>query len=206
MPMGIEVVGWWLMAVGAVICALGMLFTRNPVHAALWLVGNFIALAVIYLILSAPLLFALQLIVYAGAIMVLFLFVIMFFMSPKARRWMRPPLKSQPIIGGIILGVFFLLMLWGFSQGGVFLGLGDISENGVVTEQFLPQVDANMGSPVNVGMWLFNYQVLPFELVGVLLLIALLGAVMVARDKRSEGMEDLEDDAHGQLGPVEAEE
>ncbi len=206
MPMGIEVVGWWSMAVVAVACAVGMLFTRNPVHAALWLVGNLIALAVIYLILSAPLLFALQLIVYAGAIMVLFLFVVMFFMSPKAQRWLRPPLKSQPAIGGIILIVFFLLLLWGLSNGGVFLTLGDVREDGVMTEQFVPEVSQEMGTPATVGMWLFNYHVLPFELIGVLLLIALLGAVMVARDKQAEGMVEVRGETPGQRGAAEAEE
>ena len=69
-----------------------MIASRNPVHSALYLVCTLVALGVIYLILSAPVLFAVQLIVYAGAIMILFLFVIMFFMAPSALRWLRPPL------------------------------------------------------------------------------------------------------------------
>src|SRR5947208_7106043 len=95
-------VTWWVLAAAALACAVGMVAVKNPVHAALLLVGNFVAVAVIYLLLSAPLLFAIQLIVYAGAIMVLFLFVIMFFMAPSARQWLRPPLKSQLVFGGIL--------------------------------------------------------------------------------------------------------
>jgi NADH-quinone oxidoreductase subunit J len=192
------------MAVAAVVCALGMLFTRNPVHAALWLVGNFVALAVIYLILSAPLLFALQLVVYAGAIMVLFLFVIMFFMSPAARRWVRPSLRGQRTLGGLFLGLFFLLLMWGMNNAGAFLSVGSTETDGMA-EQFIPAVDHAMGQPGALGMWMFNYQVLPFELIGVLLVIALLGAVMVARDRRAEGMEDSPGAASGQGQPSQAE-
>src|SRR5437773_91010 len=63
-------VTWWVLAAAALACAVGMVAVKNPVHSALLLVGNFVAVAVIYLLLSAPLLFAIQLIVYAGAMMV----------------------------------------------------------------------------------------------------------------------------------------
>lgn len=180
------------MAVVAVICAIGMLTSRNPVHSALWLVGNFIAMAVIYLMMSAPVLFAVQLIVYAGAIMVLFLFVVMFFMSPKALRFLRPPLRGQLVLGGIL--VVALLVL-------VFIGLGIGSDSYVVEQPGTVGMreaaeagsTAGMGDPRPLGDWLFSYHMLPFELTSILLLIAMVGALMVARDIRSEGREILPD-------------
>src|SRR5438132_14220970 len=105
-----DMLGFWVLAGAAVACAIGMVCTRNPIHAALWLVGNFVSLGVIYLSLSAPVLFAVQLIVYAGAIMVLFLFVIMFFMSPQARQWLHPPLRSQNIWAGLV-GIALICLL-----------------------------------------------------------------------------------------------
>jgi NADH-quinone oxidoreductase subunit J len=178
------------MAVLAVICAVGMVSARNPVHSALWLVGNFIALAVIFLILSAPLLFAIQLIVYAGAIMVLFLFVIMFFMSPQALRWLRPTLKGQLVFGGMLVIAFLLLMLWGLGAVDVGALIGGVpSEAGLAQEAAVAASAAapTMGYPAALGNWLFRYHALPFELTSVLLLIAMIGALMVARDIRSEG-------------------
>ena len=75
--MPLDNVVFWVFAPISVASAVGMLLMRNAVHAALFLVVNFFCLAVFYLILDAPFLFAVQIIVYAGAIMVLFLFVIM---------------------------------------------------------------------------------------------------------------------------------
>jgi NADH-quinone oxidoreductase subunit J len=193
------------MAIAAVACAAGMILARNPVHAALWLVGNFVALAVIYLILSAPMLFAMQLIVYAGAIMVLFLFVIMFFTEAKARRWLRQPPRTQTMLAVVLIAAFFLVLFWGLTQAGVFLSLKDVSDGGIVTEPFVPAENNAMGQPKELGMWLFNYQVLPFELIGVLLTIALLGSVMAARDRRAEGRAALPGAAADQGRPGHAE-
>jgi NADH-quinone oxidoreductase subunit J len=172
----------------AVICAVGMLTARNPVHSALWLVGNFIAVAVIYLMLSAPVLFAIQLIVYAGAIMVLFLFVVMFFMSPKALRFLRPNLRGQLVLGGILAIALLLLIFTGLGRGGASFPL---EEPGTVGLRELATADefAGMGDPRPLGWWLFSYHMLPFELTSVLLRIAMVGALRVARDIRSEGRE-----------------
>ena len=70
-------VAFWIVAPITVICALGMLLSRRSVHSAIWLVGMMIGLAIIYASLAAPFLFAAQIIVYTGAIMMLFLFVVM---------------------------------------------------------------------------------------------------------------------------------
>jgi NADH-quinone oxidoreductase subunit J len=186
--MAIENIAFWIMAAAAVACAAGMVSTKNPIHAALWLVGNFVSLAVIYLILSAPVLFAVQLIVYAGAIMVLFLFVIMFFMSPQARQWLQPPLRSQLLFGGLASIALLGLLVFGFMRSGEQLGYADPYKAAEVTNapaDYDPTAD--MGDPWSLSTWMFSYQVLPFELTSLLLLAALLGAVMVARDPREEG-------------------
>jgi len=184
------------MAVLAVACAVGMLSAKNPVHSALWLVGNFVAIAVIYLLLSAPMLFAIQLIVYAGAIMVLFIFVIMFFMSPKARQWLRPALKGQLVFGGVLVVAFLLLLVWGIGVTGVGMSSSAPASDGLRVSRDVGDDDVvGMGNPRPLGNWLFSWQVLPFELTSILLLIAMIGALMVARDLRSEGRDDVPETA-----------
>jgi NADH-quinone oxidoreductase subunit J len=213
--MTLENISWWMMAILAVVCALGMVTAKNPVHSALWLVANFVSLAVIYLLLSAPVLFAVQMIVYAGAIMVLFLFVIMFFMAPSMRQWLRPPLKSQIVFGGVLVIAFMLVFM--LSLGGIQAISSGANEpataaapasapdaqaqsleaQAVATPPWA--VNANgvpqYGQPKALGMWMFQNYTLPFELTSILLLAALLGAVMLARDVHSEGREHVEETA-----------
>lgn len=220
--MTLENIGWWMMAILAVVCALGMVTAKNPIHSALWLVANFVSLAVIYLLLSAPVLFAIQMIVYAGAIMVLFLFVIMFFMAPSMRQWLRPPLKSQIIFGGILVIAFMLVFM--LSLGGIqaissgadepaAAETAASAESGAAQSQGTQELQPpwsigaagvpQYGQPKALGMWMFQYHTLPFELTSILLLAALLGAVMLARDIRSEGREHVEERApviHAEAG------
>ncbi len=192
---------WWVMAALAVAAAAGMITSKNPVHSALWLVVNFIGLALIYLVLSAPMLFAVQLIVYAGAIMVLFLFVVWFFMSPRARQFMRPPLRTQLVFGGILSVLLLGLLAYGAFTGGANMSFGELLPGapGQSVTQALdltrPEDSANvpldqlpMGHPRQVGTFMFSYHVLPFTLTSLVLLAALLGALMVARDELEEGI------------------
>lgn len=189
--MGSEFIVWWLLAILAVAFAVAMVAVRNPVHSALCLVVNFVVLAIIYLLLSAPLLAALQLVVYAGAIMVLFLFVVMFFKSSSDRNWIRPQLKAQLIIGGLAVLIFLVLLL-----GIGLLGANNESTAGmsvVANNQDADNVtDLSEANPQNLGAWMFGYHVLPFQLIGVLLLIAMIAALMVARDPRAEGRSTFE--------------
>jgi NADH-quinone oxidoreductase subunit J len=186
--MGIPEFAFFVMAGAAVACAFGMVSTKNPIHAALWLVGNFVSLAVIFLILSAPMLFAIQLIVYAGAIMVLFLFVIMFFMAPQARQWLNPPLRGQLFFGGLATLALFALLAYGLaSSGALNFGMSEAEEIQAGATGLNPVDYTELGQPKQLSLWMFTYQVLPFELTSLLLLAALLGAMMVARDVREEG-------------------
>lgn len=196
-----ESIVWWISAALAVAAAAGMVTSKNPVHSALWLVLNFIALALIYLVLSAPVLFAVQMIVYAGAIMVLFLFVVMFFMSPRARQYLRPPLKSQLVFGGILAILLLSLLAYAAFNSGGQLSLGELvgkvpgnsADNSEIrnllwSDGTTPLEELPQGHPRQVGTWMFSYHLLPFTLTSLVLLAALLGALMVARDELEEGI------------------
>jgi NADH-quinone oxidoreductase subunit J len=188
-----DLIAWWVLAMAAVGCACKMVLSKNPVHSALWLVANLVCLAVLFLILSAPMLFAVQLIVYAGAIMVLFLFVIMFFMSPRARLYLRPPLQSQAVVGGLLAVVVLVMFCVVFLRGGIepviFPPPVSVDDAYVAADM---EEAAKMGSPRDMGVSLFTNHSLAFELTSVLLLAALLAAMMVARDERSEGRGQVE--------------
>jgi|SRR5919199_2170956 NADH-quinone oxidoreductase subunit J len=154
----------------SILCAIAMILSPNAVHSALWLVLNFSAVAVLYLMLQAPFLAMIQITVYAGAIMVLFLFVIMLLGAEKGQeerdaiRWQRPV--------AIVLG----LLLLG-EAGFVFFSTGTTATPRAATTDF--------GSPLAIAQALFTTYLLPFEITSVLLLVALLGAVVLTLKSRT---------------------
>ena len=160
-----------LIAVGS---AVGMLLSRNAVHSALFLVVNFAVVSLFFLILSAPFIALVQVTVYAGAIMVLFLFVIMLLGAELLRQestalpWQRP---LALVLGGVFLG--FLLVY-------VFAGWG-----GNALPPPLPDA-RNFGGPQAVGLALFKNYLLPFELTSLLLLVGMIGAVVLTRDEKKK--------------------
>ena len=159
-------IGFIILAVAMLLGGIGVITFRQPVHAALSLVATLLALAVTYVTLQAHFLAAIQVIVYAGAIMVLFLFVIMLLNvegqePPPHLRWMRP-----------------------VAYGGALLVAVGIAITAFVDRSPLPsagQVAAIQGgSAEQVGTLLFSHYVLAFQLVGVLLLTGIVGAVSLA--------------------------
>ncbi len=152
--------------------AVGMLLTRNAIYAALLLVLNFSTVALLYLILGAPFISLVQITVYAGSIMVLFLFVIM--LLGAERMDVSEHLEGQRPIA-IVLGLIFLVEIALF-----FLTRPDL--NAIVA---LP--GPGSGSPAAVGELLFTRYALPFEITGFLLLVATLGAVLLTRSEGSKG-------------------
>ena len=161
---------FFFLAVVAVAAALGMLLSRNPVSSALWLVLNLFCIAALYLTLSAPFIAVIQVLVYAGAIMVLFLFVIMLLNlsalpRPEEINWKR--------VAAFVLGVVILAQLVFV----VALGLDALPEP-VATEQALQS-----GTATEIALDLFTRYALAFEVIGVLLLVATIGAVMLAQRK-----------------------
>jgi len=157
-----------LLAALAIASALGMLLSRNAVYAALCLILNFASVAVFYLLLSAPFIALAQVTVYAGAIMVLFLFVIMLLGAERtgrtpAVRWLRPL--------ALALGAVLLVE----TVYTVFTQIGAFPTGGTPAVAF--------GSPHEVGEVLFNSYVLPFEVTSVLLLVAMIGAIVLTKTK-----------------------
>jgi len=162
-----------VLAVVAVASALSMLFSRNAVYSALFLVINFATIAVFFLLLGSPFLAMAQVTVYAGAIMVLFLFVIMLLGAEQLRQE-RTFAWQQPV--AIILGLILLI-----ETGYVIYSLG-------FEQEILPSFSefaSNYASPADIGTLLFNEYLLPFEITSVLLLVAMIGAIVLTKDQKS---------------------
>jgi NADH-quinone oxidoreductase subunit J len=154
---------FFLFAAIAVIFALVVVLHRNPVVGALSLVASFFALAVMYVLLEAPFLAALQVIVYAGAIMVLFLFVIMLLNLSHAA---EPPTRPiQQFLGYFTSAAFGLGLVYYLGKYAVFAS----GAAGVF------QADAR-----TIGIRMFEAYVFPFEMVSILLLAAIVGALYLS--------------------------
>jgi len=169
--MDINLITFLTLAVVAVGSALAMLFTRNAVYCALLLILNFMTVALFYLTLSAPFIAISQVTVYAGAIMVLFLFVIMLLGAEQtgriaARWWFQP--------GAQVLALIFLveLAVIVFAQRSQLTGVAEVPDS--------------FGAPFEIGKILFNQYLLPFEATSILLLAALIGAIVLTRSEKKK--------------------
>lgn len=169
--MGSPVV-FYLLAFVAVAAALGMLRSANAIHSALFLVLTMAAIAVFFLILSAPFIAMVQITVYAGAIMVLFLFVIMLLGAERLHDPRREGGNWQPWAAGVLA-----LALLGSFLFGVLPTLRQVAD------QSLPPLEAG---PEAIGLSLFGSYVFPFEVTSILLLVAMIG-VVVWQSRKKEG-------------------
>lgn len=166
-----ELILFLALAVVAVGSAIAMILNRNAVYSALFLVLNFVTIALFYLILSGPFIALAQVTVYAGAIMVLFLFVIMLLGAEKLPvgddiTWQRP--------AAIVLGVALL------AEAAYVLFLRPTPALG--GEQ--PAVAAGFGDPKVLADVLFNEYALPVQIIGVLLLVAMVGVIVMVKNAR----------------------
>ncbi len=147
--------------------ALGVVFLRNPVSCAMSLVMTFVALAAIFVTLDAYFIAVVQVLVYAGAVMVLFLFIIMLLdLREEKRRKVRP---SAWVGGGLVIGGFVAAIAQ------VVSGLPTLDRAKPVL------ADPNFNDVAGVGLTLFRNFNLPFQIVGVLLLVATVGVVLLSR-------------------------
>jgi NADH-quinone oxidoreductase subunit J len=165
---------FWVFAPISVGSALAMLFQRNAVHAALFLIINFFTIAVFFLVLGAPFLFAVQIIVYAGAIMVLFLFVIML-LGVDGNESLIDRLRGQRPVA-ILLGTGLVLELFFAIRAGI---------------GFSAKVPADFDAAVNKGgnaaalsRVLFRQYFFPFEATSVLLIVAAIAVIVLASRQR----------------------
>jgi NADH-quinone oxidoreductase subunit J len=149
----------------AVFSALLVVFSRNPVYSVLYLVITFFCVGGHYLLLSADFLFAVHIIVYAGAIMVLFLYVIMLLNLNKESEPTRGNLFK---FGAVISAGLLMIVIIGALKGAEGAQLKFDNHN-------------NIGLVKNLGHMLFNEFLLPFEMVSILLLAAMVGAVMLGK-------------------------
>ena len=152
----------------AVIFAGGLIFSRNAVHGAMCLVASFCAIATLFLLLSAEFIFVVQIAVYAGAIMVLFLFVMMLLNVQGQEGALAGRAPGQLLValalGAALLGQAVCLVARG----------GEIISRPA-------RIPAGFGSPEDIGTALFTRNLLPFEITSLVLLAAMAGAVVLAR-------------------------
>ncbi len=161
---------FWILAPIMVIAALGILFVRKAVHAALLLAVVMISLAVLYAVLDAPFLFAVQIIVYTGAILMLFLFVLML-VGVDASDSVVETIKGQRVMAGVVGLIFGAVLVAAFAQLslGTAVGLDDANEGG------------NIEQLANI---LFSRYVFAFEATSALLITAAVGAMVLAHRER----------------------
>jgi NADH-quinone oxidoreductase subunit J len=168
-----EYVIFGITALVSIACAVAMLLSSNAVHSALFLVLNFTSVAVLYILLQAPFLAMIQITVYAGAIMVLFLFVIMLLGAERAEAEQNRLAWQQPL--ALILGAALLveaaIVIW----------------NGrAITMAAPPATNAEVGAPRAIAEALFTDYLLPFEMTSFLLLVALIGSVVLTLKSRAK--------------------
>ena len=164
---------FYIFAALSVFGALGVLLLKNPIHCALSLVGTFFCLGSIYVMLNAEFVAVIQVLIYAGAIMVLFLFVLMLLSSKDTDMPSRKLTIGNILACLLSLGIFFQIS---FLFTGNKLILGPKGEYPI-------EVVEEIGSIALIGRLLFTDYILPFEIIAILLLVAVIGAVVIAKRK-----------------------
>lgn len=168
--MGFESLLFWVAGALAVIFAFTVVLAKNPVHSAIALVANFVMLAVEFMLLHAEFIAIVEVLVYAGAVMVLFLFVVTLLMAStkQPEEEGRGRLRMQRLFAGVLAAALVLV------AGDVVLNLAHLPGARVATSAF--------GSISAFGSALFTRYLLPFELTALVLLVAVIGVVVLGRD------------------------
>ena len=174
----ISIVFQWVVffatAAVAILASILMVTRKNPIHSALFLILTFLCTAVLFFLLQSPFIAIIQVFVYAGAIMMLIVFVIML-LQPEEET--RSPLKISFSKGvGILIVLLIMLGLFFAVSGGV-RGLGGV---------YTPEAVSQIGSVRVVGKLLFTEYLLPFEILSILLMAAIVGAIVLAKRRPFE--------------------
>ena len=162
-----ESVFFWIFGGMAAVLGILVIVLKNPVHCAVALVGNMFSLAALFVLLDAHFLAALQVLVYAGAIMVLILFVIML-LNLKPDELGKAKQTATKVIGAVLVGLVGILVI------SLLKGKGAAD---------MPAVSADYGTLETVGRLIFSKYLLSFEVASIVLLAAILGAVGIAKKK-----------------------
>lgn len=163
-----EQVIFYILAFVAIVSSLFMITRNNPVHSALWMLLTFFAVAGIFVQLNAEFVAAIQVLVYAGAILVLYLFVVML-LNPKSYGFIKIPFRYAIGVIAAVVVVFQVLMTLKSSEV--------IGKLGWVT----PQLAQELGNVKMFGKELFTTYLVPFEIASILLLVAMIGAIALAK-------------------------
>jgi NADH-quinone oxidoreductase subunit J len=159
---------FYILASVALLSAVMVIWSRNVVHSAIYLVLTFLCVAGVYVLLRAEFVAAVQVFVYAGGIVVLFLFVIMLV---NLRDALGPRVRVHATVSAVVGGAATVLLLYVALSGGLRAGYAvrDLSAQG--------------GNLQQVGWALYSDYLLPFEIASILLLVAMIGAIVLARQK-----------------------
>ncbi len=167
---------FYYMAVASVVSAILAVTRKNPVHSMLWVLALFLHVAGIFLLLGAEFLAAVQVIVYAGAILIFYLFVVMLLDLPDEEA--RPRFGTHwPLAAAV--GLSFAALAW-LAQVET---LDPVGAEVAPAANLMVAKDSSQGSLTEVGMALFGPFALPFEIASLVLLAAIIGAVLLARKR-----------------------
>jgi NADH-quinone oxidoreductase subunit J len=167
-----DVIAFYVFAAVAVIASLLVVGQKNPMHSVMLLITSFGALAGLYVLLDAPFTAVTQIIIYAGAIMVLFLFVVMLLNVPREEPALSAVLGPTGIRLGALLSVLLAVeIVWALSR----VGLGWFSQDPSAT---------SVSSVALIGKALFTRHAFAFEATSILILVAMVGSVVLARRER----------------------
>jgi len=158
-----------VLAIGltAILASLGVVLCASPIYSALYLIGNMVCLAMLFLLYSAEFLAAVQVVVYAGAVMILFLFIIALLGSKKEER----DTSFEQLLALGFVGTLFCELLMSMR----------VKETQPVVGQVGEEVLAQVGSAKAIGIELFSHHIVPFELASLLLLVAAVGIISLAK-------------------------
>jgi NADH-quinone oxidoreductase subunit J len=167
---------FYLFAAIAVAASLLVVVQTNPVYSVLLLIGSFIGLAGLYVLLAAPFVAVIQIIVYAGAIMVLFLFVVMLLNAPREELAPAGLLESATAraIGAVLALAFALELVWALNRSAIVTATGAVARR-------------RSFSVPEIGERLFQHYAFAFEATSILILVAMLGAIALAGRHLSPG-------------------
>jgi NADH-quinone oxidoreductase subunit J len=198
---GWEAVFFWVFAIAAIFAGLLTVMARNTVHSALFLISSLISVAALFILLGAEFIAGVQILVYVGGVMVLFLFVIMLVNVGLEERGNAPIFNRTPQVTASL--IFCLLMVFGIlfavNSGARALDAKQPQKEELVNAQ--SAANAGLGVAATgttrisketekVGGSLYRYASLPFEVASVLLLVAIIGSVMLARTIKQEASVD----------------
>jgi len=199
---GWEAVFFWIFSIAAIFAGLLTVMARNAVHSALFLISSLLSVAALFILLGAEFIAGVQILVYVGGVMVLFLFVIMLVNVGAEERGISETLNKPRQVAASLFFCLFLVIGLLFAINTGYQGLrkrDEVRLSGSVEQRQIQQQNLPAGATgtsritadtQQVGNSLYRFASLPFEIASVLLLVAIIGSVMLARTLKQEAAVD----------------